>query len=290
MKTPLDDPLSWGGSAPAATTPELQRAHGRARIALRPRDTRTHVADLFQQGCLKARFPRPASEGDLDAVLINTAGGLTGGDTLCVEVDLAPGALATITTPACERIYRSIGGDARVQQDLRVARGARLDWVPQETIVFDRSRLRRRIRVRLEHDARITVAESIVFGRTAMGETVRNGFLSDFWTIHRDGQLLFADALRIAEPFSSTMDGRGALRAAVAIASIVHAGADLAAKRDAIRCAWADAADARAGASVIDSLLVARVAAGSAAALRRLVVPALELLRDGRPLPRNWFC
>src|SRR3546814_352355 len=187
---------------PIAVEPALQRTQGQVRVSVRrANDGRTRVADLFQEGCLKVRLPRPRCDREADLVMMNTAGGLTGGDRLSVQVFVGEGACATVTTPACEHIYRSIAGEAFIEQRLQVGRAGRLDWLPQETILFDRSRVRRRLDVHLEADAEITIAEAVLFGRTAMGETVKGGFFSDLWTVRCGGRLLFADATRIAESF-----------------------------------------------------------------------------------------
>src|SRR5688500_12647012 len=152
---------------PITGEPALQRARGRVSVGFRrAKDGRTQIVDLFQEGCLKVRLPRAQRDGEADLVMMNIAGGLTGGDRLAVEVTVGEGACATVTTPACEYIYRSTGGEASIEQRLRVGRGARLDWIPQETILFDRSRVRRRLDIQLEADAEITIAEAVLFGRT----------------------------------------------------------------------------------------------------------------------------
>lgn len=276
--------------SPVNAAPALQRARGRLRVSvLRANDGKARVADLFQEGCLKVRLPRPESD-EADLVMMNIGGGLTGGDRLSVEVTVGEGACATVTTPACERIYRSIDGEASIENRLRVGRGARLDWIPQETILFDRGRVRRRLDVRLEAEAELTIAEAVLFGRTAMGEVVNDGSFSDFWTIRRGESLVFADALRIAEPFGGTTACPTVLGGRTAMASLVHAGHDLVRKRDALLACFAKAGEALAGASVVGEILVARVVATGGSALRRALIPALASLRHPRPLPRLWFC
>lgn len=271
--------------------PVLQRSRGRAGIGLASDGHRhTRLARLFQQGCLKVRLPRPARDGEIDAVLINTSGGLTGGDELSVEIDLGEGAHATVTTPACERVYRSIGGEACVHHCLRVERHARLDWIPQETILYDRSRLRRRLDVRLAADAEVTLAEALLFGRTAAGESVNSGLLHDIWTVRRDGFLLFADATRISDPFDEAMACPTALNGCVAMASAVHVGSELEAKRDALRDTMTRFECTAAGASVTNGVLVVRMVAPDSRALRATLAAALACLREQRPLPRNWLC
>ncbi len=218
--------------------------------------------------------------------MINTAGGLTGGDRIAVEVALEEGARASVTTPACERVYRSLQGEVRVEQRLRVGPGARLDWIPQETILYDRGRLRRRLDVELEADAGITIVEALLLGRAAMGEIVTEGVFADFRAVRRGADLIFADATRIAEFLANP----AALGGHPAMASLLHIGPDVARKREALRAAFDEGEDAWAGASLIGEVLVARIVASGGAALRRMVIPALAVLRDARPLPRLWSC
>ena len=143
--------------------PRLQRAQGRARVRVcSARNGTTRLSELYQEGCLKVRLPHSETGGEISVAVINTAGGLTRGDSLSVDVVLEEGARATVTTPACERIYRSIGGEVSIGQRLQVGRGARLDWLPQETILFDRARLRRRFDVELEAGAEVTLSEVIL--------------------------------------------------------------------------------------------------------------------------------
>jgi urease accessory protein len=271
--------------------PALQRARGQVSVGFRrAKDGRTRVADLFQEGSLKVRLPRPRCDREADLVMMNIAGGLTGGDRLSVEITMGEGACATVTTPACECVYRSIEGEAFIEQRLQVGRGARLDWIPQETILFDRSRMRRRLDVQLEADAEITLAEAVLFGRTAMGETVNCGSFLDLWTIRRGDRLLFADAIRIAEPFNAITACPTTLGGRAAMASLVHVGQALDLKRDALRAGFESSEEALAGASVVGDVLVAKIVAPGGLALRRALIPALAALREPRPLPRLWSC
>jgi urease accessory protein len=248
------------------------------------------VRTLFQEGCLKLRLPRPALAEDAEVVVINTAGGLTGGDSISLEVLVDEEACATVTTPGSERIYRALEGEVVIEQKLTVRRRGRLDWLPQETILFDRARLRRRFDVQLEDGAGVTIAEAVLLGRAAMGETVKNGFLSDFWTVRRGSDMLFAEATRFADPFAETVGHAATLDGRTALATLIHVGADLGPKRDAIRANFTECGDAVAGASIVGDVLVARIAAAGIMPLRRALVPALAILRDGRPLPRLWTC
>lgn len=222
--------------------------------------------------------------------MMNISGGLTGGDQLSIDITVDEGASATVTTPACEHIYRSNGGDATIDQRLRVGRAGRLDWIPQETIVYDRGRARRRLAVELDDDAEITIAETVILGRTAMGEVLSDGGLSDFWTVYRHGRLLYADAIRIAEPVPAALGSPTTLKDMRAFATLLHVGKDMISKRDAMRAGFDLAPENPAGASIIGDVLVARMAAPLGASLRNSLIPALACLRAPLPLPRLWSC
>src|SRR5690606_23233603 len=139
----LEPEGDFPSSPVAAALPKMQRARGHSRISFKRRDKISCLDRLFQEGCAKIRLPRML-DAIPEAVLINTAGGLTGGDSLTTKISLNAGAQAVMTTQACERIYRSTGSDAEVLTRVELAEGARFDWLPQETILFDGGRLSRR--------------------------------------------------------------------------------------------------------------------------------------------------
>ena len=193
----------------AATLPSeptaLQRSQGAATIAFKRRGEATVLDRLRQQGCAKIRLPRVHQPGHPESVLLNTAGGLTGGDRFDVEASWAPLTQATVTTQAAERLYKSSGGYASVRNALRVGAGALAFWLPQETIVFDGAALQRRLDVDLEGDATLIAVESWMIGRAAMGEKVRQARIHDHWRVRRDGKLVFADGLRLSGDIQSIL-------------------------------------------------------------------------------------
>lgn len=268
-----------------APPPPLQRADGAGRIAVRaeaPGGTR--LMRLYQEGCAKIRLPRDAAARSLEAVLINTAGGLTGGDRLCWRAEVGPQAALTLTTQACEKVYRSAGGQAETVTELTVGAGGRLDWLPQETILFDGGAFARRLEVDLALGARLLAMEAAVLGRTAMGERVRQGALRDRWRVRRDGKLVFADDLRLSGRVSTVARRAPALAGGCAFASVLLVAEDAEGRVAAVR----EAIGAAGGASGFDGKLFVRIAAADGLALRRALIPALEVLRNGEPLPRVW--
>lgn len=268
----------------SSVTARMQRAQGRASVSFRRRDDRTCLDRLFQEGCAKLRFPRPLGDEAPQAILINTAGGLTGGDRFGTEVDLAENAEACLTTQACERVYRSTGADAVVTNRLRLAAGARLAWLPQETILFDGGRLSRSLDVDLAQDAELVAVEAVLFGRQAMGETLRNGHLHDRWRIRRGGRLLFADDLRVEGDIAARLAPQPAMAGCGAVATVLFTGAAPERFLDAARSIIGPGG----GASAWNGKLLARLVEETGLALRRRLEPLLTLLMGGRPLPKVW--
>jgi len=262
----------------------LQRARGAARIAVRAEDGKTCLARLYQDGCGKIRLPRDHSALGLEAVLINSSGGLTDGDRLTWDAEVGPGARLTLTTQACEKVYRARAGQAETAVTLDLGEGASLDWLPQETILFDGGALARRLEADLAADARLLAVEAVVLGREAMGESVRHGRLADRWRIRREGRLVFADDLRLEGAITDLAAKACVLAGARAFASMLLVADDAERFLPAVRAALGP----RGGASAFDGKLFARVAAADGFVLRQTLLPALEALRDGRPLPRVW--
>jgi urease accessory protein len=264
--------------------PPLQRAIGAGRIVAKAEAGTTRLARLFQDGCAKIRLPKDHAARSLEAVLINTAGGLTGGDRLSWAAEAGPGAALTLTTPACEKIYRARDGRAETTVSLTLGAGARLDWLPQETILFDAGALSRRLEADLAPNARLLLAEAVVLGRTAMGESVRQGELRDRWRIRRDGRLLFADDLAFTGAVADLADRPPILGGGRAFASLLLVAPDAERFLPPLRRAIGGAG----GASAFAGKLFCRIAAADGLALRRALLPALQVLQDGEPCPRVW--
>lgn len=241
----------------------------------------SQISGLRQQGSLKVLFPRPAGAA-LEAVILNTAGGLTGGDRMQTTVETGPGAHVVVSTQAAERAYRAQRGSrAEVDVTLTVAAGGRIDWLPQETILYEGCALARRLRVNLASSGKVLLVEPLIFGRAAMGETLRNALLRDRWDICRDGQLLFADALHLTGDVQALLDRTGG---AGAMASLMYAGSDAGRFLNMVR----SLIPVTAGASLIrDGLLFVRILAHDGFDLRKVLFPVIECL-SAAPLPKVW--
>lgn len=269
------------------SSPPMQRARGIGRIGTKQRDGVTRLDTLFQEGCGKIRLPKTQSSS-LEAVLINTAGGITGGDRLAWSADVAPGGHLVLTTQACERSYRSLGDIAHVQTELHVGAHAHLDWLPQETILFESSKLDRRLNAHLDIGATLTAVEAVLLGRDAMGEEARDAMLSDNWRIYRNGKLIHAEATRICGD-GSERNGLSLLAGCRAFASILHiAKGEDRASLLLERLRASQPPDGRIAASANGERLVIRAMAPTGLALRRLIVPTLVELTGAGTLPRMW--
>jgi urease accessory protein len=260
------------------------RAIGRIELSVSAAARGSCRRVLREEGSLRLRFPNVAPGGALEAVIINTAGGMTGGDRFELNVEVGDGAGLTVSTAAAEKIYRSLGADTAVNVNLKVGAGAMLAWLPQETILFDRMRLRRTIDADVAPDASLIIAEMLVFGRAAMGERVARGHLFDRWRIRVGGALAFAESLRLNGAIAENLHARATAAGGGAIASVlkIPAGdADLAAVRKS------DFAG-EVGASAFNGLALARLVAADGATLRRDLIGVLTAFA-GVPLPRLWL-
>src|SRR5580658_4299195 len=196
------------------------RATGRIAFGVAAGIGGTRPARVHESGSLRVRFPHRGGQA-LDAVMVNTAGGMTGGDRFEVAIDVADGAQVSVTTAAAEKIYRSLGPDTVLDVNLKIGSGGTLAWLPQETILFDRARLCRKIDVDLAPDANLLVAEASIFGRSAMGETVISGRFFDCWRVRVGGSLVFADSIRLDGGIAEALAEPAAAAGGAAVASVV---------------------------------------------------------------------
>ncbi len=217
-------------------------------------------------------------------MIVNTAGGVTGGDRSDLDIAVGADAELTVTTTAAEKVYRSLGPDAVVGVTIEVAAAGRLTWLPQETILFDGARLKRSIEVDLAEDASLLMAEAVVFGRQAMGEAVVHGSFIDHWRVRRGGRLIFAETLRLDGAIAERLGEAAVARGGVAIANVLLAPGDDAAVE---RVRALDQFCGEVGISSWNGLAVARLCAKDGAALRRDLVAVLGAL--GQAIPRSWL-
>ena len=273
--------------ATARALPAQPRARGTGRVRAGLRGKLTVLRDLEQSGSTKLLFPR--SHEGMTAVILNSAGGVTGGDRFDISAQVDTGATLRLTTQAAERAYRAQPGEVgRVQTRLDIGAGARLFWLPQETILFDGSALSRRLSVTMAPDAEALIVEPLVLGRAAMGEDLAQLTFVERIDIHRDGALLYADRTRLSADLVRA-DHSATLAGHRAAATVILASPRADAMLPILRARLPAAGPARGGASLIrPDLISCRILARSGYELRKLLIPLLETLTE-TDLPRPWM-
>jgi len=248
---------------PACPQPRVRMAlshstlpEGVARLVFVHQGT-TRLARLFQKAPLRVLMPRPAPGEPPCAVLLNTGGGIVGGDALQVAVRLETGAAAVVTSQAAEKAYRSAGPEATVDVGLDLGHRTWLEWLPQETILFDGARLRRTLRVDAAPQARLLAADMLVFGRRARGEQYRTGLLSDRWEVHVERRLVWADAVRLAPEPGPVLDAPFGFAGAGALATCIYVASDAGDRIEFAR-ELAESSNVRSGATNMGPVLVVR--------------------------------
>lgn len=283
---PMEPTISFTAPTLAQTAEQKQpRAVGVASLSCKLHGRQTVLDKLHQKGSLKLLFPRTTGAA-LTGVVLNTAGGITGGDHFELSASTAPGCHLVMTTQAAERAYRAQPGETgTLQTRLTIGNGGRIDWLPQETLLYENASLQRRLRVDMTRDSTFLMVEPVVFGRMAMGETLRQLVFRDRVDVRRDGETLFADRTILNGDAVATLAGSATGAGCGAMVSVMFAAPN----------AEHFLAPARAlmppqgGVSLIrDGLLFARILAEDGFALRQTLVPLIELI-SAAPLPRTWM-
>lgn len=266
------------------SVPSYVRAKGVVRARFERAGRATRLVDSFETGGLRLRIPN--AERDCDAVLLNTAGGMTGGDESRLSFTVGDKARVRITTQSAEKIYRADDAPAVVVTDLTIGEGANLTWMPQESILFDGSGLSRTLNVDMAPSASLIVLEMTVLGRVARSERLQSGSFRDRWRIRRGGTLVFAEDVRLDGDISATMAQPATGAGACAIATLLYVSPLAENRLESLRAALSKA-HVDCGASAWNGLLVARFAARDPFDLRRGVVTALRRL-SRTEMPKIW--
>lgn len=261
-----------------------QRAKGIGRLVAKPLDGRSRLAEFYQEGSAKIRLPDTFTP-HMEAVLINTSGGLTGGDRMNWDIRAGVQTNVTVTTQACEKVYKSSGGVAEVVTRLVVEKDARLHWLPQETILFDNAWLSRQLYVDLADDAEFLGLEAVLLGRQAMGETVKTGLFQDRWRIRRNGTLLHAEETKLGSDLQKQCASVAVLNGGLAFATLIYCGAQIDAVLPKIRAVLDNKT---AGASHWKDKMIVRMVAPDGLLLRKMLIPVISLLRNGESMPKVW--
>lgn len=283
---PATVPLSGSGGVLASIA--RVRVDGGLRATFRVRDGLTALATLAETDGYRMRCPRTGT--GCEGVMINTGGGVAGGDTVTFDMASGPGADVLLTTPSADRVYRALPGpSANIAIRLSVANAARLVWWPQETILYDGARLRRTLAADVAPTGHLLAAECTVFGRTAHGEAVTNGLFRETWRITRGGRLVFADDTRLEVDIASRLAAPTTAAAAHATALIVFVSPDAEDQLDAVRAKFASSklSGCRIAATTFDGVLLVRAVATDAGALRA-VLAGIATFLSRRPASRLW--
>jgi urease accessory protein len=275
--------LSTATVASAEQLFAANRAEGRIAVDVAADGGVTRRRRVAEQGSLRVRFPGPAG-GPLEAMLVNTAGGMAGGDRFTIEIAVGRDAELVVGTAAAEKVYRSTGPATEVAVTLALAAGARLAWLPQETILFDGARLARRIDVAMEEGALLVLAEAMVLGRSAMGERVEAGALTDRWRVRVGGRLVFAESLRLEGAIATSLGEAAVGGGGCAVATVLMVPGG---ERE-VAAVRAGDFSGEVGISAWNGITVARLCARDGAGLRR-DLSALLAAVETAPRPKLWL-
>jgi urease accessory protein len=273
---------------------DLQRADGYCRIVLGGSGKGTRIMDVYQKSPLRVLFPKTSNTGAKEAVLVNTSGGVAGGDRLETTVTAIEDASIAVTTQAAERVYRSLEKSAHILTTLKASDSSRLAWLPQETIVFDRARVSRETRIEITSGAELLALEWLVLGRAAHGETLSAGTLTDHWRVVKDGRLVWADGFRITDEVFPHLRRKALLSDCTAVATLVYFGTEIGARLELVRD-LASLLACQCAATLVGGLAVVRFAARTSFDLRTALRDVLGQFGDGLPqgpfrVPTMWSC
>jgi urease accessory protein len=268
----------------ATVRPRLQRASGESRVSFAVRDGKTRLSDLYQRDPCRVMFPEPEPGEPPQAILVTTSGGVTDGDSLKMTIEVGPGARSVAATQAAEKVYRAAkgGGHCTMGIAVSVGEGGVLDWLPQETIMFEGARLKRRTVADVAPGGSLLACEMVVLGRAASGERFTGGLLLDSWSVRRAGRLVWTDTLRVE---GETPTGAG-FGTANALATVIGVWDEPQGTFEKARALLETCDKARVGVTLVNGVMVARLL-GEATAVRAATVGLLGGLLQRR-LPRVW--
>ena len=231
-------------------------------------DAPTRLVHLYHRDPLRFLFPTPAAGDCLQAGLVTTSGGLVGGDRLAIDIKTRERAMASISPSAAEKVYRSTGADTEIDVTLTADGQSWLEWLPQETILFNDSRLRRITRIEANGDARVLAGEMLVFGRIGRGERLTRGLVRECWEVRRDGRLTWVDNLHLEDDIAETLAHPAGFGGATAAATALYVGADSDAVLADARASLNDVEGVRSAATAVNGVVVVRFLGAEALPLR----------------------
>jgi urease accessory protein len=273
---------------------DLQRSDGFARLVVSGSSRGTRIVDVFERSPTRIMFPGLRRAPLEEVVIVNTGGGIAGGDQLGFDVTALPDASVAVTTQAAERIYRALNESARICTRLKIFDKAKLAWLPQETIVFNGGRMRRNTEIEAAAGAEVLALEWLVLGRAAHGEELTTGHILDGWHVRLDGRLIWADCFRVTDDVFPRLRRRALLADLKAIGTLIYFGPDIAARVEFMRD-LAPQLRCHCVTTAVSGIVIARLAAQAAAELRAGLREILSRFsRTGAPspfrMPKMWSC
>ena len=273
---------------------DLQRADGCGRIVLSGSENGTRIEDVFERFPIRVMFPRNGYRVMEEAVLINMAGGIAGGDRLECSVSVLPGTSIAVTSQAAEKVYRALNEPAHVTTRLKVRESTRLAWLPQETIIFNWARLHRTTEIELFSGSELLALEWLVLGRAAHGEIVVGGSITESWRVRKDSRLIWADSFRLKDETFPHLNRNALLSDCKAIATLVYFGPHLEKRLGLLRDILSSLG-CNCAATLVSGLIVVRFAAKESSDLKLALRSFLqqfgpELGSGPFQVPKMWSC
>ncbi|SDR59024.1 urease accessory protein [Rhizobiales bacterium GAS191] len=293
----VDDISRFGLPEGRAANPfdeDLQRANGCGRVVLSGSEKGPRIVDVFQRSPIRIMFPRVGDGAIEEAVLVNTAGGIAGGDRLDLDVTVLANASIAVTSQAAEKVYRALNEPARITTKLKACEAAKLAWLPQETIVFNWGRLRRETEIELSSGAELLALEWLVLGRAAHGEEMVGGHITDSWRVKKDGRLIWADSFRATDEVFPHLQRKALLSNCKAVGTLIYFGPHLDTRLEFLRDIAASL-ECHCAATSVGGLIIVRFAAKVSydlrLALRNLLQQFSRELGPGPfRVPKMWLC
>jgi urease accessory protein len=297
QSNPTDDSSIFASPKARTGNPsdkDLQRAEGSGRIVLSGSQTGARIKDVFQRSPVRIMFPRANGGAVEEAVLVNTAGGIAGGDRFEISVTALANAAIAVASQAAEKVYRALNEPARIATKLKACDAAKLAWLPQETIVFDGGRLSRETEIDVSSGAELLALEWLVLGRAAHGEQMASGHIKDSWRVKKDDRLIWADSFRVTDEMFARLHGKALLSNCRAVATLIYFGPCLDARLEFSRDV-ALSLECRCAATSVGGLLIVRFAAKVSYDLRAALHNFLQQFsRQLGPgpfrVPKMWSC
>jgi urease accessory protein len=272
----------------------MQRAEGSGRMVLSGSEKGTRIKDVFESSPIRIMFPQDIRGAIHEAVLVNTAGGIAGGDRLEIAVTALANASIAVTSQAAEKVYRALNKPARITTRLKAFEVAKLAWLPQETIVFNWGRLSRETEIEISSGAELLALEWLVLGRAARGEKIAGGHITESWRVKKDDRLIWADSFRLTDEIFAQLHRKALLSNCKAIATLIYFGPGLDSRLELMRDVGVSLR-CQCAATAVSELIIVRFAATTSYDLKLALHDFLQQL--GRELgpgpfrvPKMWSC